>query len=161
MSETGGSARPPKIYNPIVCIVLTLLFSPIFGAFLHGLNWRELGKHDLAARNMTWVRWSFYTFVIYTFSEPFIRETLIGRYLMIALFVGLWASWTLSLGLRQAKYVREYVGSRREPQRFGRAVMLGAFGWVAYTAVALTLVLALHVLGIEPLPADAPILQKP
>ena len=38
--------------------------------------------------------------------------------------------------------------------------MIGAFGWVAYTAVALTLVLFLHVTGIDPLPADAPILQQ-
>lgn len=42
----------------------------------------------------------------------------------------------------------------------GRAIMIGAFGWVAYTAVALTLVLMLHVTGIDPLPADAPILQQ-
>ena len=42
----------------------------------------------------------------------------------------------------------------------GRAIMIGAFGWVAYTAVTLTLVLMLHVTGIDPLPADAPILQQ-
>ena len=44
---------------------------------------------------------------------------------------------------------------------FGRAIMLGAFGWVAYVAFALTLVLFLHLTGIDPLPETAPILQNP
>ena len=38
--------------------------------------------------------------------------------------------------------------------------MIGTFDWVAYTAFALTLVLFLHLTGIDPLPADAPILQQ-
>ena len=148
----------PKIYNPLLCVICTLLFTPMFGAFLQGLNWRELGDDELAARNMAWVRWSFFTFAAYTFSEPFIRETLVGRYLMIALFIGFWVSWTLALGWRQVAYVKKYVKTY-DAQRFGRPIMIGAFGWVAYTAVALTLVLFLHVTGIDPLPATAPILQ--
>lgn len=148
----------PRIYNPLICVILTLLFTPMYGAFLQGLNWRELGEHELAARSMAWVRWSFFTFAAYTLSEPFIRETPVGRYLMIALFIGFWVSWTISLGWHQVTYVKNYVKSY-EPQRIGRTVMLGAFGWVAYTAVALTIVLFLHVTGIDPLPATAPILQ--
>ena len=78
---------------------------------------------------------------------------------MIALFIGFWISWTLSMGIRQVTYIRRnriaYKG-----KYFGRAIMIGAFGWVAYTAFALTLVLFLHLTGIDPLPADAPILQQ-
>ena len=78
---------------------------------------------------------------------------------MIALFVGFWISWTLTLGMKQVLYVKENV--RVYTKKFmGRAIMIGAFGWVAYTAVALTLILLLHVTGIDPLPADAPILQN-
>ena len=140
-------------------VLFTLLFTPMFGAFLQGLNWRELGDDELAARNMGWVKWTFITFAVYTFSEPFIRDTFFGRYLMIALFIGFWVSWTFSLGIRQIKYVRDNVPVYTK-KFMGRAIMIGAFGWVAYTAVALTLVLMLHVTGIDPLPADAPILQQ-
>ncbi len=153
------SAQTPKLYNPFLCVLCTLLFTPMFGAFLQGLNWRELGENELAARSMAWVRWTFFTFAAYTFSEPFIRETPVGRYLMIALFFGFWISWTVSLGWRQVTYVKRNV-ALYEPERMGKPIMLGAFGWVAYTAVALTLVLFLHVTGIDPLPATAPILQK-
>ena len=68
-------------------------------------------------------------------------------------------SWTFSLGIKQIQYVRDNVPVYTK-KFMGRAIMIGAFGWVAYTAVALTLVLMLHVTGIDPLPADAPILQQ-
>ena len=151
--------RVPALFNPLSCILFTLLFTPMFGGFLQALNWRELGENDLAYRNMGWVKLTFVTFVLYTFSEPFIRETLFGRYLMIALFIGLWISWTVSLGWQQVVYVKKNVAVYTK-KFMGRAIMIGAFGWVAYTAVALTLVLLLHVTGIDPLPADAPILQS-
>ncbi len=159
--EPEQQAKPlPKIYNPLACVLLTLLFTPMFGGFLQGLNWRELGDDELAARNMAWVKWSFFTFFAYTMAEPFIRDTFFGKYLMIALFFGFWISWSLSLGLKQVRFVREFVGKNRIPQRFGKAIMFGAFGWVAYSALALTLILFLHITGIEPLSPDAPILQQ-
>ena len=159
--QAGGAAPAlPTIYNPLVCVILTLIFSPIFGGFLQGLNWRALGDEELAARNMAWVRWTFLTLAAYTIAEPFIRDTFFGRYLMIAIFVGFWLSWTVSLGWRQVRFVHEFVGKNRIPGRFGRAIMFGAFGWVAYSAVALTFILFLHITGIDPLPATAPILQQ-
>ena len=157
---TAAAPATPRLYNPTVCVILTLLFTPIFGGFLQGLNWKELGENELAARSMGWVRVSFFTFLGYTLLEPVIRDIPICRYLMIALFVGFWISWSLSLGIRQILYVRrnriDYEG-----KFFGRAIMMGAFGWVAYVALALTLVLFRHLTGIEPLPDTALILQNP
>lgn len=151
--------EPLRLYNPVVCIILTLIFTPMFGALLQGFNWRTLNEPVLAEKSMAWVRVSFFTFVDYTIAEPFIRDIPVCRYLMIALFIGFWISWTLSMGIRQVTYIRRnriaYKG-----KFFGRAIMIGAFGWVAYTAFALTLVLFLHLTGIDPLPADAPILQQ-
>lgn len=158
-TETNGTNRIPALFNPLSSVIFTLLFTPMFGGFLQGLNWRELGNDELAARNMGWVKWSFFTFVAYTFAEPFIRDTFFGRYLMIALFLGFWISWVVSLGWKQVVYVKKHVPVYTK-KLMGRCIMIGAFGWVAYTAVALTLVLFLHVTGIDPLPADAPILQQ-
>lgn len=160
-NQTPAAApATPRLYNPTVCVILTLLFTPMFGGFLQGLNWKALGENELAARSMGWVRVSFFTFLGYTLLEPVIRDIPICRYLMIALFVGFWISWSLSLGIRQILYVRrnriDYEG-----KFFGRAIMMGAFGWVAYVALALTLVLFRHLTGIEPLPDTALILQNP
>lgn len=122
--------RVPALFSPLMSVLFTLLFTPMFGAFLQGLNWRELGNDELAARNMGWVKWTFITFAVYTFSEPFIRDTFFGRYLMIALFIGFWVSWTFSLGIKQIKYVKNFVPVYKK-KFMGRAIMIGAFGWVA------------------------------
>ena len=80
--------EPLRLYNPVVCIILTLIFTPMFGALLQGFNWRTLNEPVLAEKSMAWVRVSFFTFVAYTIAEPFIRDIPVCRYLMIALFIG-------------------------------------------------------------------------
>lgn len=148
----------PGLYNPVLSVVFSILFTPMFGAFLHAMNWRELGCADEAERSMAWVRWTFYTFFAYTLSEPFIRETAAGKYLMIILFAVFWISWTLAMGLKHVRFVRTNV-AKYTTRRMAKAVMIGALGWLVYTAFAITLILLLHVTGIDPLPATAPILQ--
>ena len=158
--KTENNCALPRLYNPTFCLFLTLLFTPMMGGFLHGLNWRELGEHELAAQSMGWVKITFFTFLVYTLLEPVIRDIAFCRYLMIALFFGFWISWSLSIGIRQILYVRRN-HIKYEGKFFGRAIMIGAFGWVAYVALALTLVLFRHFTGIEPLPDTALIVQNP
>jgi hypothetical protein len=74
-----------------------------------------------------------------------------ARYLMMAMLVGFWISWALSLGFRQIRFVRDFVKDKYEPQRLGKAIMLGAFGWVAFSALAFTIMLFLHVTGLDPI----------
>lgn len=78
---------------------------------------------------------------------------------MIALFIGFWISWTLSMGIRQVTYIRRnriaYKG-----KFFGRAIMIGCLRLGRLHRFCPTLVLFLHLTGIDPLPADAPILQQ-
>lgn len=141
----------PKLYNPTAALALSLIFTPMFGAFLHGLNWRELGDDEAAARSMGWVRGTFFSFVLYLVVDPFLQSTVFGRYLLMAMLVGFWLSWAFSLGFKQIRLVRDFVKDRFEPQRLGKAIMLGAFGWVAFSAAAFTIMLFLHVTGIDPI----------
>ncbi|MBO5658699.1 MAG: hypothetical protein J6S08_04610 [Duodenibacillus sp.] len=141
----------PKLFNPTAAVVLSLVFTPMFGAFLHGLNWRELGDDESAARSMGWVRGTFIAFVLYLVVDPFLQSMAFARYLMMAMLVGFWFSWALSLGFRQVRFVREFVKDNYEPQRLGKAIMLGAFGWVAFSALAFTIMLFLHVTGLDPI----------
>lgn len=149
----------PRLYNPAVTIILSFLFTPIMGALLQSWNWKELGNKELEEKNLSWVRWSFAVFALYTLTEPFTREIEACRYLMIILFVVMWSLWSFTLGFKQYLYVRDTLNGLYEGKFFGRVIMVGAFGWVGYCAVALTLLLLLHILGISPLPASAPILQ--
>lgn len=153
---TDKKTTLPKLYNPLVTMLLSLVFTPMFGAFLHGLNWRELGDDEMAARNMGWVRGTFIAFALYILVDPFIQHLPFSRYLMSAMLLGFWLSWMFSLGFKQVQFVREFVKGNYEPERIGKAMMLGAFGWVAFSAVSFTLMLILHLTGIDPLTMPPP-----
>ena len=45
----------PALWNPFAARAWTVLFSPIFGAFLHAQNWKALGESGRAKRSMIWV----------------------------------------------------------------------------------------------------------
>ena len=43
------------IWNPNAAASWSLPFSPVFGAYLHMLNWRSLGEEAKAATARTWL----------------------------------------------------------------------------------------------------------
>ena len=65
-----GAATPPAFQQPSALLALddvqplwnpnaaanwSILFSPIFGAYIHAKNWERLGQPDKAASSMNWV----------------------------------------------------------------------------------------------------------
>lgn len=158
MTQTKNSTpNCPHLYNPAVTLILSIIFTPIMGALLQSWNWKELGNKELEQKNLSWVRWTFLLFALYTLTEPFTRAIPACRYLMIILFLVTWSLWTFTLGIKQYLYVRDTLNGLYEGKFFGKAIMIGAFGWVGYCAVALTLLLLLHITGISPLPDTATI----
>ncbi len=149
--QQTGESQVPALYNPTIALALSLVFTPIFGGILHALNWKALENDALFTRNMTWVRWTFYCFICYTFLEPIFQTLPFGRYMMIALLVGFWLAWATSLGLSQVLYVRDFVPAYVH-KMWGKAIMAGALGWVGYTTVSLTITLILQVSGLQPIP---------
>jgi hypothetical protein len=57
----GGSPEGIALWNPKAAAAWSLLFSPMFGAFLHARNWRQLGDFKRASANMIW----FYALGVY------------------------------------------------------------------------------------------------
>ena len=49
------SAAAPPLWNPNAAANWSLLFTPIFGSWLHMLNWRALGETERAESAKTWL----------------------------------------------------------------------------------------------------------
>ena len=49
------SGAAPTLWNPNAAANWSLLFSPIFGTWLHMLNWRALGEAERAESAKTWL----------------------------------------------------------------------------------------------------------
>lgn len=52
----------PILWNPDVAALLSIAFTPVFGAAIHALNWRRLGQNRRAA-----VSWIWATFILLAF----------------------------------------------------------------------------------------------
>ncbi len=53
--EQVTSGAGLELWDPKKAVLWSLLFSPIFGAFLHSKNWQTLGKPEEAKKSMYWV----------------------------------------------------------------------------------------------------------
>jgi len=63
---THASGPLPALWNPNAAASWSLLFSPIFGAFIHMKNWQAMGEPEKAATAKNWVIASLALLVIAT-----------------------------------------------------------------------------------------------
>src|SRR5438552_4573164 len=54
----------PALWNPNAAASWSLLFSPIFGSYLHARNWEALDRPDKAASSRKWMVGSIIFFVV-------------------------------------------------------------------------------------------------
>ena len=64
VADVIGGKVAPALWNPNAAANWSLLFSPIFGAFLHMKNWEELGEPDKAKASRQWVIAGIVVFVV-------------------------------------------------------------------------------------------------
>jgi hypothetical protein len=55
VADVVSTEADPPLWNPNAAASWSLLFSPIFGAFLHMRNWEALGQLEKAATSKIWV----------------------------------------------------------------------------------------------------------
>jgi hypothetical protein len=54
----NASPRAPAgvaLWNPNAAALWSVIFTPVFGAYLHALNWRALGDREREEASMVWV----------------------------------------------------------------------------------------------------------
>jgi len=90
-------AETPQLWNPNAAGLWSILFTPIFGAWLHAKNWLELKKPEKHKKSMYWV-WGSLATVILCLFLPRVATQSISLILLI--------SWWLLAGQEQHKYVK-------------------------------------------------------
>ena len=149
MSVKQKSQPIVALWNPMWVILLSFVFTPVFGGIIAGMNWRAMGDEQASFRSFGFMRKTLFLMVAYIFVEPLLRGIPYTQYVLLALMVGLWLVWTLTDGLKQLRLVNERYGENYEHKLWGKTITSGVFGWVAYYAVAITYVIGLHLLGID------------
>lgn len=114
----------PELWNPNAAALWSLLFSPIFGAWLHAKNWKALGDDQKAMMSMLVVAIGFILIGIAAFVQPTWIKGAGGGYLV---------AWYVVLGRQQIDQVKERFGN--DYPRRGWLLPLGIAGGIAVTSV--------------------------
>jgi hypothetical protein len=132
VADVSSGELAPALWNPGAATAWSLLFTPVFGAWMQMRNWRALGEPAQAARSRAWaVGSAIFTLAIGIGAVLLPISPAIDRMLnwsgMALLLV-----WYFANGREQIKYVKDRHGTRYP--RMGWAIpLLAAFGiLVAY-----------------------------
>lgn len=121
-----GQGAPP-LWNPTAAGAWSLLFTPVFGAFLHMQNWKALGQPEKAAASKTWMLGSIAFLVAIMVSALFIPPSKIIDRLSNLSGLVLLIVWYYTIGKSQQTYVAERFG-KTYPRRGWAIPLLSAVG---------------------------------
>ena len=143
VADIVGTEVAPALWNPNAAASWSLLFSPIFGAFLHMRNWEALGQPEKAAKSKTWIVASIVFFVLVTLAPFVMSESrgfdALGRIGGFGLLIG----WYYAIGKSQQAYVLGRFG-KTYPRRGWAKPLLAAIG-VLFAFFAIVFLLAFAV----------------
>ena len=112
------------LWNPNAAAYWSLLFSPLFGAYLHALNWQSLGETQRASASMKWVYAGIVLLVFYLVIGFFVSDKKavdgIGRLAGLIYLV----SWYRGSAKAQAKYVKERFETSYPRKSWGKPLLI-------------------------------------
>jgi len=120
MSEVETSSNQP-IWNPNVSVNLSLLFSPIFGTYLHYQNWKILGEVARAKAAKIWFIISIVALALDVLTSILpSTSTSRGSFSACLLIV-----WYFAYARKQVKYVKERFGNTYSKKSLGMPIGIG------------------------------------
>ena len=141
---TGENA--PALWNPNAAASWSLLFTPIFGAYLHMRNWEALGQPEKAASSKNWMIGSIVCALLLVIVPMFLPDSkgvdALGRAFGFALLI----TWYYAIGKSQQAFVLGKFG-KTYPRRGWSKPLLAAVG--AVIALFVVVFLAALVIGMS------------
>lgn len=114
-----------QLWNPNAAASWSLLFTPVFGAWLHAKNWNELNKTEKAKKSMWWV----YIDIVFLLVLPFLPDEVGG--LPGILFI---LAWYFTSAKSQVKYIREH-GIEYQKKSWLKPILAGITGLLVYVGI--------------------------
>lgn len=133
----------PQLWSPKQVILAAALVSPVFGAMLYALNWRELGRHDCAnqalqlAKRFVWLHLALAVVAVLT---GWAWVLLLGG-------VGAVFLWFKGGGEQQHDFVQHKMG-QFIPKMWRNALLCALGGWFVYLLAAFFMLLFAVLLGL-------------
>ena len=137
MIENNNSniEKTPNLWNPNTAACWSVIFTPIFGAWVHARNWNSLNRPQEEKWSMMFVYGLMLLNLIVIAYTLFISEPKTGSG---TITVGLLLTWYFSLGKQQVNYLKENIPNY-EKKSWIKPILLGILGYIILFTVTITL----------------------
>ncbi len=146
ITPSNSDDAKPYLWNPNVAANWGLLFTPVFGAWVHAKNWNALGHPDKAKKSMLWA-YAAIAFTVLLALLPVDSGMAVPQ--LVFLFV-----WYFAYGRKQINHVRDELNDEYE-KRSWRKPLSWAFGIWGGIMALLFMVGAIAV-AFQPIDLDDP-----
>lgn len=134
-SETSSTAvKRVALWNPKTAANWCFALTPIFGSFLHMLNWRALKEPKKFARSVTWFIGSILVVVYQIAMREAYAAGIVASPPSISILIVYFLAWYFIGARTQAKYVKDMLGDNYERKSWALIIafyIMGAFFLVA------------------------------
>jgi len=127
--ETLESARAPALWNPNATANWSLLFTPMFGAWLQMQNWHALGERRRSDAARSWMVLSTIMLAAWVFLDLVAPRSLWALLMPLLSFVWLLA-WYFASSKPHAKWVAERFGKSYPRRPWMHPLLWGVAGYV-------------------------------
>jgi hypothetical protein len=152
VAEPGRAEDRPLLWNPNAAASWSLLFSPVFGAWLHMRNWRALGDPVRASQQGWWI----VATVVFTLALGGVSIALPDNKGLDALSrvggLGILLAWYFSSAKPQARLVKARYGETYARRGWGLPLLFGVLGMLAFFVAAVVMVMVAALVFNRPLP---------
>jgi hypothetical protein len=138
-SDSGGGAA---IWNPTAATNWSIVFTPVFGAYLQALNWTTLGEVERARIAKRWFYCSIGALIVSGLLGAFFPENRISvfycRFFMLLYLV----TWYYAAARPQMKYVKEKFKAGYPRRSLVKPLLIGCAAWLGYVSLVVGLFVA-------------------
>jgi len=121
------------LWNPNAAALWSVIFTPLFGAYLHALNWRALGDKEREEESMTWVFGAgalvLLMILIEVVTPPGYSQ---GDRISHALEFAFLIAWYFTSARTQARLVKEKYGKSFPRKSWRKPLLMGLAGFGIY-----------------------------
>jgi ABC-type cobalt transport system substrate-binding protein len=130
LADIGQEGVSPPIWNPNSAENWSLLFTPVFGAFLHMKNWEVLGEPGKASVAKVWALVSLLAVLGIPLLVPFLPNAKSLEGLARTIGFILLISWYFGSARGQAEYVKSHYGKNYPRKGWGQPLVFALLALV-------------------------------
>jgi hypothetical protein len=128
------------LWNPNAAALWSIIFTPVFGAYLHALNWRALGDKDRESASMNWVYAGGALLLVLLLIEVVVpgdsnKGDRVSRTLELAFLL----AWYFGSARDQVKWVKDELGGSFTRKSWRQPLLIGVAGIAIYIVLMIAI----------------------